>query len=77
MENKRKRKYNIYIIYYFCNVFISLLLVLLKIKQFINCSYFICLLPVITVNVFLGITMVIICYLYVKGEHNNGNKNEG
>lgn len=63
-----KHKTNNVIIIYLLNVILTILLLVLKLNKLINCSIFVCLLPVILVNVFLGVSIVVICYLLTKTE---------
>lgn len=63
-----KHKTNNVIIIYLLNVILTILLLVLKLNKLINCSIFVCLLPVILVNVFFGVSIVVICYLLTKTE---------
>ena len=72
-KRKHQRKLNSFLLYYLVNVLLTLALIYLKEHNCIYCSYFICLLPVTVINVFLGVTVLVLSYLYVKGEYKDGD----
>ena len=58
---------------YVFNFVLTLILIVLRAENVIQCSIVICLLPVLLISTFLGIISVIICKALLKGDKTNGN----
>lgn len=59
---------NNFLLFYVCNVFLTIFLVIIKIDLGLDCSWWWCLTPVILINLILGIVMVSMALEMVKGE---------
>ena len=60
---------------YLTSVALSVFMVVLKVKNIIDCSYLICLSPVLIISFFLGVTMVATAVELSKGVKNGSNEN--
>lgn len=58
---------------YVFNFVLTLLLIVLRAENVIQCNMVICLLPVMAITFFVGIIAVIICKELLRGENTNGN----
>lgn len=59
---------NNFLIFYLSNVFLTIFLVIVKIDLGLNCSWWWCLTPIISINLILGVVMVGMAKEMAKGD---------